>query len=508
MSTAVAKVETPFAKPGRFKSALLGWLGIPIHLTDGNFWAMWFGQQSVSGELVTETTALRLSAVWGCVRLIAGAIATLPLNLYEKKGTGRRLATDHPLFPLLKMQPNADMTAVQFWEAFIVSMLLPGNGFAQKMRRGDGALTALELLLPARTTVKRQPDGSLLYRTIDFQGKSHDLAEGEIFHVPGFTLDGVFGLSSIQYGANVLGNAMSAERASGTLFANGMRIQGVFEFDHVVKENQRDQFKKSLDAYKGAINAGGTPLLEAGIHYKSITMNAEDAELLGSRGYSVEEICRWFQVPPFMVGHGEKANGWPSSIEQQMIAFITFTLRTWLKRIEQGISKSLLRPEERARYYAEFALEGLLRGDSSARKEWYNTLIRAGVMSRNEAREKENMEPAEGGEVLTAESNLVPLASYVKDPDEPAGDLQANSLAAGQVTSLQAILSAGAKGELPLKTVAAMIKASFPLLSDAQIAAMVKPLEDFEAPPAPTPPAPGADDPPPEDPADDEGGDA
>lgn len=507
--TALAPLERMVARPGKMKSALLQWLGIPVQLTNNEFMAALaaaYSGENASGEVVTDTTALKLSAVWACVRLIATTIATLPLNLYEDTARGRRLATEHPLYQLLKLQPNSEMTAVQFWEAFLASMLLPGNAFAEKHRRGDGTIVALEFLVPSRVTGTRQTDGSILWRYIDpVTGTSRVILEDDMFFVPAFTTNGTVGLSPIAYGSSVMGNAMAAEKASGKLFANGMRIQGVFEFDHVVPKNQRDAFQAALEQYRGAINAGKTPLLEAGIHYKSVTMNAEDAELLASRGYSVEEICRWYGVPPFMVGHGEKANAWPASIEQQMIAFLTYTLRGWLKRVEQGISKSLLKPEERGRFYAEFAIEGLLRGDSQQRSAWYNSLIRLGVLTRNEAREKENLAPLAGGDVATVEANMVALSSYESTPDDPLadptlGNVQGTALNGAQVVALQAMLQSAADGSLPIDTVRGMIAAAFPLLSAAQISAMLTPLAGFKPTkpepavvPGKAPAAPGAD---------------
>lgn len=496
MSTLTIKAppEMMIRRPSKMKTALLEWMGVPISLIDGSFWAAYYGTTSESGEVVTKNSSLKLSAVWACVRLIAGTIATLPLNMYERMADGSRLeAKDHPLYELLHYQPNADQTAMQFWEVFLFSLLMQGNAFAEKSYLND-RLVALEFLLPERVTAKRTRDGSIEWKYIDPDtGKERVIPESRMFHVPAFSCDGIFGLSVIRYAVNIFGGAMSAEKAASSTFANGLKFPGVFEFDHVLKPNQREQFQQNVaDQYAGAINAGRIPLLEAGIRYKQINMNPDDAQLLESRSFSVEEICRWFGVPPFMVGHGEKSSAWPTSIEQQMLAFASFVLRQWCVRIEQAVRKQLLRPEERKRFYAEFNMDALLRADSAARAQFYSTMTQNGLMARNEARIKENLAPKSGGDVLTVQTNLTDLAKFDKTEEAGATDVQQSAMNGAQVAALQALLTAVSEGKIPPETAEAAIAASFPLLTAAQISAMINPLKDFE--PTPSEPAvvPGA----------------
>lgn len=396
--------------PGRIKSSVLKWLGVPIGLTDEAFWSAWNGGGSAAGKSVTHRTVLQLSAAMACVRLISQTLGTLPLGFFERKPDGTRAAAPrHPLYELLHNQPNADMTAVQFWEVVLVSLLLWGNAYAEKTTSA-GRLVSLEFLQPQRVAVRRLTTGELEYRYTGTDGRQRVIDEGSMWHIRGFSVDGTMGVSAIQAGAHVFGAAMAADEASAKVFANGMNVGGVLSTDQILSKENRNTFRTNMQAeFSGAMNAGKTMLLEAGMKYQQVPMNPEDAQLLGTRAFNVEEICRWFGVPPFMVGHSEKSTSWGTGIEQQMIGFLTFSLAPWLRRIEQSIRKDLLAPAERAVYFAEFAVEGLLRADSAARAQFYSTMAQNGFMTRNEGRAKENLAPLPGGDVLTVQSNLVPL---------------------------------------------------------------------------------------------------
>lgn len=403
-------MSTKQKPPGRIKSAMLRWMGVPIELTNGEFWQQWMGGESSTGETSSVGAALRLSTVWSCVRLIAETIATLPLGFYERASSGRRSAPDHPLYELLHNQPNADMTAVTFWEVVVASMLLQGVTYAEKiMDDGGTRLIALDFCPADRTVCRRLDSGAREYTIVDSRGQSRTIPEARMFVVHAFSLDGVNVLTPISCAANVIGQAIATDKASAKVFRQGLLMSGTFETDQVVPEKLRDKFQERLDEYRGSVNAGKAPLLESGIKYKAISMNPIDAQLLQSRAFNIEELCRWFRVPPFMVGHAEKSTSWGTGIEQQMIGFVTFTLRPWLTRIEQAIRKDLLLPVERNRYFAEFAIEGLLRADSAARAAFYASAAQNGWMTRNEIRALENLPPMPGGDILTAQSNLLPL---------------------------------------------------------------------------------------------------
>lgn len=393
-------------KPGRIKAAFQKWLGVPVGLTEEAFWSA-FGTTE-AGQQVNERTVLQLSTVWACARIISETIATLPLSIYERTPQGRKSASGHPLHFLLHDQPNADTTAAVFWEAMVASMLLRGNAFAEKLQIGN-RLVGLSFLPPSRLTVTRTPVGTRRY-LFTTNGKQREIPADRIFRIPGFTIDSDWGLSVIEYGAKVFGSALAAAAAANGTFEGGLSQTVAFKFPHLLKPDQRADFRNAFKEIAGAVNAGKPALLEGGMEAQTIGINPKDAQLLESRAFSVEEICRWFRVPPFMVGHSEKSTSWGTGIEQQMIAFLTFTLRPWLTRIEQAIRKDLLTPTERLRLYAEFTVEGLLRADSVGRAEYLTKMTRGGLMTRDEGRAKENLPPKGGyADVLTVESNLLPI---------------------------------------------------------------------------------------------------
>lgn len=394
-------------KPGRIKAALLDWLGVPIGLTDAAFWQQ-FGV-SAAGQQVNEKTVLKLSAVWSCTRLIAETISTLPLGLYQRTSNGRVSANGHPLYSIIHSRPNADTTAAVFWEAMIASMLLRGNGFAEKRYIG-GRLVSLEFLVPSRLAISRDANGRRRFRYTGQDGKQRDIDGSRIFRIPGFTLDGDWGVSAIEYGSSVFGSALAATAAAHSTFEKGLAPTVAFTVDRVLKPEQREDFRKAVKRISGALNAGESPVLEGGMDAKAIGINPKDAQLIESREFGVEEICRWFRVPPHMVGHTSNSTSWGTGIEQQMIGFLTFTLRPWLTRIEQAIAKDLLSPGDQQRFYAEYSVEGLLRADSAARANYESTMVNNGIMTRDEVRRLENLPPMGGNaDVLTVQAALVPI---------------------------------------------------------------------------------------------------
>lgn len=391
-------------KPGRIKAALLDWLGIPLTLTSG-FWSE-IGT-TTAGQVINDTSILKLSTVWACSRLVAETIATLPLGLYERTSKGRQSANQLGLYNIIHNQPNVDSRASVFWESMVAAMLLRGNAFAEKLEIG-GKLVGLKFLNPLYLTLQTDSNYNVKYLYTE-KGKQREIPESRIFHVPGFTTNGKWGLSVIQYGAGVFGSALAADTAANSTFEKGLSPTIAFKVDRIIKADQREDFRTAMAAISGAVNAGKSAVLEQGMDVTTIGINPKDAQLLESRAFSVQEICRWFRVPPHMVGHTELSTSWGSGIEQQMIGFLQFTLRPWLTRIEQHINSCLLTPVEQTRYYAEFNIEGLLRGDSSARKEFYSSALQNGWMNRNQVAAMENQPSLEGGDIYTVQSNLIPI---------------------------------------------------------------------------------------------------
>lgn len=391
---------------GRVRAAIDGWVR-SFTTRDAELYAGGL-PDSATGEIVTVKTAMQLDAVWSCVRLISETIATLPLSMYERTSNGKQIANQHPLHFVIHDQPNIDSTASVFWEAMIASMLLGGNGRAEKLYMGP-QLVGLAFLDPERLVVARDASGRKVFRYPRPNGTMRDIPPDRVWTVPGFTLDGLNGVSAIRWGAKVFGAALAAEKAAAKTFKNGLLQTIYYKIDKFLNVEQRSNFQKNV---QGTIERGETPLLEGGTSTGTLGINPADAQLLESRAFSVEAICRWFRVPPWMVGHTEKSTSFGAGIEQQMIGFLTFTLSPWLKRIEQAISKDLLTPAERVRYYPKFAVEGLLRADSAARAAFYGAMTDRGIFTRDEVRELEDM-PAMGGNaaVLTVQSAMTTLDS-------------------------------------------------------------------------------------------------
>lgn len=383
-----------------------------LGLVDPRLYQFFSGGPTHAGEVVTIDTALQLDTVWACVRLISQTIATLPLFLYSRDSNGRGVVDDsHQLYRILHDRPNADMTATEFWEAQVAAVLLWGNSFAA-IERGPTGIIAIMPMRPDRVTVRRIEGGSLTY-TYSFQGFVNTLNEEDVFHIKGFSLDGLMGISPITQARQSIASAIAAEKSSGAFFRNGMRPSQVMESPTYLSDAQRTLAKASIEQFTGAVNTGKVPLLEGGWKLTPLSIPPEDAQLLATRAFNVETLCRWFDVPPAMVGHTEKTTAWGTGLEQMLLWFLAFSLRPHLKRIEQAISKSLMTTEEQSTgvggLYAEFNVEGLLRADSKGRSELYKVLVDTGLRTRNEIRELDNLGPLEGGDDLTIMSNMLPL---------------------------------------------------------------------------------------------------
>ncbi|WP_175246696.1 phage portal protein [Proteus mirabilis] len=401
-------------KPGRIKSALLNWLGVPISLTSGDFWQEWSGTSS-SGKVVTADKAMQLSAVWACVRLLSESISTLPIKIYKSESDGSRsLAKDHPIYRLLCKQPNFEMTPSRFMLMVVASLCLRGNSFIEKKYIGS-KLVALEPLLPQNMMVKRSDQtGMLEYKYTDPLGqKTRTIPTNKIMHIRGFGMDGICGMIPVKIGRDVIGAALSVEESAAKIFENGLQSSGFLSSEFPLDDEQRERIRSYLLSFVGSKNAGKMMVLEGGMKYNNVTMNPEAAQMLESRTFSIEEICRWFRVPPFMVGHMDKQSSWASSVEGMNMQFLTNTLRPLLVNIEQEISRCLLNGDDD--YYAEFSVEGLLRADSAGRSAYYTTALQNGWMSRNDVRRLENLPPIEGGDIYTVQLNLTPLDQLGKE---------------------------------------------------------------------------------------------
>lgn len=416
---APAPIKTHAVRPSGVRAAIVNWLGEAITLRDGGFWQEWFGAVSSSGKSVSVDSAMQLSAVWACVRLLSETVSTLPLKVYRKNADGsREEARNHPLYRLLCESPNVEMTPGRFMLFIVASICLRGNAFVEKKRIGS-RVVALMPLLPQNMTVERLENGRLQYQYTEKNGK-RIIDANDMMHIRGFGLDGVCGMHPIAEGREVFGAAMAAEEAAGKIFAQGMQASGFLSSDQKLNPGQRDDLRKSLATFHGSRGAGKLMVLEAGLKYQGITMNPEAAQMLQTRALNVELICSWFKVPPFMIGHMDKQSSWASSVEAQNLHFLTNCLRPILDNIEQEIKRCLIDRDERHNIYAEFSVEALLRADSAGRAAFYASALQNGWMNRSTVAMKENMPPIPGGDIYTVQSNLIPLDQLGQKEASPA----------------------------------------------------------------------------------------
>lgn len=399
--------------------SLFSWLGQRIKLTDRAFWAEFFGGQTWSGEAVNPEIALQISAFWSCVRLISESVGCLPLDIFQKSGDGaRKTRDDHPLYKLVHDQPNADHTAAEFWEGVVGWLCLCGNAFAEKAFAGSGSsrrLVSITLLNAMYTKPMRNSDGSLKYRYTDpVTGKITDYGEEEIFHVRGFGLGGDLGMSPITYGRQMLGAHRAAEQAAARHFANGMRGGGwlLWKGRGNLTAAQRELARQQIiNPMSGVENTGKTGLLEGDYDYKPIAAEPEASQLLETRQFGVEEVCRLMRVPPVLIGHASPGQTmFGAGVEQVVLGWVKLGLLPYLVRIDQAIKRSLISPADReAGIYAEFNLEGLLRGDHASRGEFYWKLVQVGALTPNQVCDMENLPRFEGGDVHLVNQTLTPI---------------------------------------------------------------------------------------------------
>lgn len=389
----------------RAREALFGKKSTAVNFASGSI-----GAAGYSGESVTQGSTLKLSAAWACARIISGTISSLPFPVFRTDATGyRSVDKQHPLYRVLCEAPNPEQTALDFWDFICLSIELHGNAYA-RIERSGGRVVALWPVKPDAITVKRRPDGVIEYKWTD-NGISRVGTDENVLHIRGPGGDPLGGMSTLQFGFKTFYTALSAENTAAAMFANGLRPSGVVAFKEWLTSEQRELAERRLvEKYIGAQNAGKPFIAEGGMTYQQIAISPVDAQMLEARNFSVEEICRFFGVPPVLIGHSGNTTAWPTSVEQQVLIFQTFTLRNRLKRIEQVVKRQLLTPDDRARgIIAEFNLEGLLRGDSAARASFYQSGLQNGWMTINEVRTRENLPRVDGGDTPRMQMQNVPI---------------------------------------------------------------------------------------------------
>ena len=386
-----------------------------------------FGR-SISGANINEFSAMRVSAVYACVRILAESIAALPLHVYKYTDSGKERVPNTRLYFLLHDAPNEEMTSFIFRETLMTHLLLYGNCYAQILRNDSGGVIGLYPLLPSRMSVERDDNGKIIYRytptTAERQfDKSAQvtLRRTDVLHIPALGFNGLVGFSPIAMARNAIGVAIATEEFGAKFFENGARPSGILTHPGTLKNP--DALRESWQSvYGGTYNTGKVAILEEGMKYESISIPPDDAQFLDTRKFQLNEIARIFRVPPHMLADLDKATF--SNIEQQSLEFVKFSLNPWVIRWEQALCKSLLTDSERGKYFVKFNVDGLMRGDYQSRMQGYAIGRQNGWLSSNDIREMEDMNPisdADGGNFYLVNGNFAKLedagAAYSKAGD-------------------------------------------------------------------------------------------
>lgn len=389
----------------------------PRDSMNGSRYSFFFGG-TTAGKPVNEQTAMQMTAVYSCVRILSETVAGLPLHVYRYNDTGgKEKILQHPLYKLLHDEPNPEMTSFAFRETLMSHLLLWGNAYAQIIRNARGEVLALYPLMPNKMTVDRDSNGRLFYlyqkSTDDAPTLGKDsrvyLDPSDVLHIPGLGFDGLVGYSPIAMAKNAVGLAIATEEYGAKFFANGAAPGGVLEHPGTIKDPQK--IKESWNAaYQGSTNAHRVAVLEEGMKYQAIGISPEQAQFLETRKFQINEIARIFRIPPHMLADLEKSSF--SNIEQQSLEFVKYTLDPWVVRWEQAMCRALLSPSEKPTVFIKFNVDGLLRGDYASRMTGYATARQNGWMSANDIRELENLDriPAElGGDLYLINGAMTKL---------------------------------------------------------------------------------------------------
>lgn len=377
-----------------------------------------FGRTS-AGKVVNEKTAMQITAVYGCVRILSEAIASLPINIYsyEEDGTKSR-NFKHPLFQVLHGQPNPEMTSFTFREVMMTHLLLHGNFYSQIIRDGNGRVVSLYPLLPNCMEVERDEEGNLQYiytRQSDENPNFDEMGRvvlkyEDVLHIPGLAYDGLIGYSPLQCAKSAVGTALAAEEFGASFFKNSATPSGILTHPGILKNP--DKVRDSWNSiYQGTSNAHRIAVLEEGMTFSPISLKPEEIQFMEARKFQIEEISRIFRVPLHMLNSLDHATY--SNIEHQSIEFVKFSVSPWVVRIEQALEKALLLPSEKGNIGIKMNLEGLMRGDYKSRMEGYQIARNGGWMSTNDIRLLEDLNPIsdeEGGNLYLINGAMCKLA--------------------------------------------------------------------------------------------------
>lgn len=372
-----------------------------------NGWYDMTSSVSNAGITISNSAALACVAYWACVRLLSETLASLPLITYRRLKRGKERAYDHPLYKLLHDEPNPEMDSFSFLETLMSHLVTTGNCYSYIEWEDRVTPKALWIMAPDKVTVERS-NGDIVYK-YQSDTKQFTIPSYAVWHIPGLGYDGLTGYSPLTMVREAVGLALATERMGAKLFSNGLAVGGVLQHPKQMSKEAQERFREALKSqHEGVDKAHKWLIIEEGMTYNKNTIPPEDAQFLESRKFQRSEIASFFHIPPHMIGDLEKATF--SNIEQQSLEFVVYTMRPWLVRWEKSIKQKLFLPNEEE-YFAEFLIDGLLRGASADRAAYYKEMFYLGVFSSNDIREKENMNPVDGGDVYYVQLNMVPVDS-------------------------------------------------------------------------------------------------
>ena len=360
-------------------------------------------------ETVNNETALTVSGVYAAIRNISEDVAKLPLKIYRKQGASKFDESNHPVYKLLQYKPNPEMSAMSFRETLNAHAMGWGNGYAFIQRDVFGNPVELWPLRPDRITIKRTDSGDLYYNVLDDNGHTNSIWPQNMLHVNGFGSDGVRGYNLIQFMSECVASGIAMDKFSSAFFGNGLNSQGHLTHPGNLSDEAQGRLKKQMgDEFSSAGQSHKMMVFEEGMAYVKNTIDPKASQMIESRAFSVNEFCRWLRIPPHKVA--ELSHATFSNIEQQNIDYVTDGLTGWFKRWEQELWIKLLNPaEQKQGFYFEHNAEGLLRGDVATRYTAYSTAWDRGILSINEIRSKENLNPIDGGDQHFVPMNFTPL---------------------------------------------------------------------------------------------------
>lgn len=380
------------------------------------------GRQTLSGERVSPASAMGLAAYFAAIRAIAEDCAKLPLPLYARlPNGGKERLPKHPVFRLINQEPNAEMSAQSFRETLTAHAMGWGGGFAEIERRRDGFPVALWPLDPSTVTVERNRETSAIEYVVRGPKPEVRLRAADVFTINGLGFDGVTGYSVAALAKQSIGLGLASEKSGAALFGNDARPGGVLETPNTIDPEAKKKLAEAWNrAYQGTEHSHKVAILEDGLSFKTMAVPSKDAQWIESRQFTVEEIARWFRIPPHKLQHLLRSTF--SNIAHQSIEYVVDTLLSWLKRWESEIWRKLIPRSDQDRLFAEHIVEGLLRGDSVARFDGYQKAIQTGWMNRNEARILENLNPADGLDEFLEPLNMAPAGEATNDEDDKTGE--------------------------------------------------------------------------------------